>query len=242
MGSTTWADKGIKALYPNYRNADGTLNSIEYTTEKLKIMTFANDLTRTQKPEMFLRIDRGQTDFFISTISKYESAQNIYTIVSDIENQYNVNETPVASLIVENGVITSFKTYKAFQAADAKDLDGGWAVKALMILNNVSLNGTANYNIDVSSYLPKDNNLYEVILEAVGETNATTGSLVNLSFVGYGGFISTNGRIRTQSNTIATCAGTSIQLIGQDRKLSLIRTTELSGKTRAWLRGYRKVR
>ena len=34
IGSTCWVNKGVKVLMPNGRNADGTLNNIEYTTDK----------------------------------------------------------------------------------------------------------------------------------------------------------------------------------------------------------------
>lgn len=37
IGSTIWVDKGVKGLIPNGRNHDGTLNNIEYTTNKLQL-------------------------------------------------------------------------------------------------------------------------------------------------------------------------------------------------------------
>lgn len=43
IGSTIWADKGIKGLIPNGRNADGSLNNIEFTTPN--IITNANNYT-----------------------------------------------------------------------------------------------------------------------------------------------------------------------------------------------------
>ncbi len=39
IGSTFWVDKGVKGLIPNGRNPDGTLNNIEYTTDKLELAT-----------------------------------------------------------------------------------------------------------------------------------------------------------------------------------------------------------
>ena len=38
IGSAVWIDKGVKALIPNGRNADGSLNNIEYTTSKILLM------------------------------------------------------------------------------------------------------------------------------------------------------------------------------------------------------------
>ena len=45
IGSTVWIDKGVKALIPNGRNADGSLKNIEYTTSKI-IPTQTNIGTR----------------------------------------------------------------------------------------------------------------------------------------------------------------------------------------------------
>ena len=47
IGSTVWVDKGVKGLIPNGRNADGTLNNIEYTKNKISIATFTGGYADT---------------------------------------------------------------------------------------------------------------------------------------------------------------------------------------------------
>ena len=42
IGSVIWADKGIKYLRPNGKNADGTLNNIEATTDKLMLLNLSS--------------------------------------------------------------------------------------------------------------------------------------------------------------------------------------------------------
>ena len=39
IGSTIWVDKGVKGLIPNGRNEDGSLNSIEVVTNRLRLQT-----------------------------------------------------------------------------------------------------------------------------------------------------------------------------------------------------------
>lgn len=40
IGSTIWADKGIKGLIPNGRNEDGTLKNTEFTTDKVMTSSY----------------------------------------------------------------------------------------------------------------------------------------------------------------------------------------------------------
>ena len=66
-----------------------------------------------------------------------------------------------------------------FRIADAQDLDGRYiqASTTLVISTNIVTNGTQT--IDLSSLLPRDNHIYEVIINVAAQTDATVGHTVN---------------------------------------------------------------
>lgn len=67
IGSTAWVDKGVKGLIPNGRNADGTLNNIEYTNNKISIYTFTGGYADT----FYLRLSSTGTLLNHSTQLRY---------------------------------------------------------------------------------------------------------------------------------------------------------------------------
>ena len=104
IGSTIWADKGIKVLCPNGRNEDGTLNNIEEVSAKLATRTFSNGWTAD-----YTLLFEG-TNFSVTT-QEYSDIFNI--------NQYA--GAMVATLRLDNDLISNFKPKYAFQAVDYND-------------------------------------------------------------------------------------------------------------------------
>ena len=119
--------------------------------------------------------------------------------------------------------------------ANASDLDGKWTYKHITLINNVSLNGTTNLNYSLSSYLPNDGNVYEVIIT------------VNLAASGWKRlYIGTD----IVSTLIPICASNKIDAsgaillpVGKGRKISVTRQSTYTGNIeKLYVSAYRKVR
>ena len=112
-----------------------------------------------------------------------------------------------------------------------------------IIVDGVSLNGTSALTYDLSPYLPKDENLYEVLLSARVITTNTHGAyiaaLLKSSLMSNNVYLC-NARSRTSLNS--TGAGSSIIPLGKDKKLYIARTEEYNGQLVLTIDGYRKAR
>lgn len=71
FGNTMFADKGIKGLIPNGRNADGTLNNIEFVTSKVLVH---NDTTGHDRQNQVFVLTA--TTFGIRSLSSYLENEN----------------------------------------------------------------------------------------------------------------------------------------------------------------------
>ena len=141
IGSTVWIDKGVKALIPNGRNADGSLKNIEYTTSKI-IPTQTNIGTRLY----LYRILQGwdtlvRSEYIYIQDEQPDAADFDYTGTnawfSPGENYWRIYENggwqivPVLSYAyIDCGNTTaefyrpvSFKTKQAFRAVDYNDTE-----------------------------------------------------------------------------------------------------------------------
>ena len=102
-----------------------------------------------------------------------------------------------------------------------KNFDGQWIYKHSVINNNVNLNA-GKYDIDLSAYLPADQNSYEVIVNIYGSQNSSSSS----SFVIISsGLITESGTTLSYSNfavnSNSTVQGTQIEIpVGANRVLS----------------------
>lgn len=121
IGSIIWVDKGVKGLIPNGRNADGTLNNIEYTTTNI---TFVNCSDK----------DYTNINFYINSTGKVERnyLHESETIVNDSAGKTYVpsrnqivyidgeiyKECYIAKGTISGGKITSLKPYTTFKPVD----------------------------------------------------------------------------------------------------------------------------
>lgn len=113
IGSTIWADKGIKCLIPNGRNEDGSLKNVEFTTSKFITRTFP---------------DSDTFDAIIGIGTNNEFSRILSSIYS-----YNVNENKntnigefwgcakLITLTETKGVISNFQPKRPFRAVDYND-------------------------------------------------------------------------------------------------------------------------
>lgn len=124
--------------------------------------------------------------------------------------------------------------------ANASDIDGKWIKSSKTILNNVTISGNAKtWTYDLSSLLPKDNNVYEVLLQVLAEKKGGGWALYYLasSLCDYLTIVSTG----TNS---AVGTGAFFIPIGTNRKLYIKSSTNGGGSTMMFfnIRAYRKVR
>ncbi len=155
-------------------------------------------------------------------------------------NEVNANFIDVLGKIEDsNSRITQLEDNKA----DASDIDGQWVVNNKIIANDVSLNGSTVISLDISSYLPNDTNIYEVLISGVGTSAATSGQvcicfiqsdLVNLNVCIFRDVPRTNSLIYTGGNAIIP--------VGTGRRILIIRNSTYHGTVTLTAVAYRKVR
>ena len=120
IGSTIWVDKGVKGLIPNGRNADGSLNNIEFTTEKVLTRTF------TGTTPFVLGVNKNSiiidNVYFYSQESKPSDVNYIwYKPSENILTNHNGDVLRGCVCIYANrkdGVITMFNPKQPFRAVD----------------------------------------------------------------------------------------------------------------------------
>lgn len=263
IGSTIWADKGVKGLIPNGRNADGSLINKEVVIDKLNIITLGN-YTAPAAILAYLseKLWDNQLDYVPNNIIYEQNAKpsiaSNYRWYDTINGKWYINDTganvnkyspwlKLADMSYTNGKITSFTPKLPFRAVDENDIDGRWVKKELNIINvqTVFPLGIQQYrDYDISSYLPNDGHTYELLVEILAfsgsSTNATSHWWVDDSLGVYqacscGGRAYSNTRDQQYANGIIPMA---------NRTLRLYCTSSGTAPTIQVLRlcGYRKVR
>ena len=116
--------------------------------------------------------------------------------------------------------------------ANASDIDGKWVMKVTTLLDNVTLSNSATTTVSLSSYLPSDSNVYEVIFSMEG----SCGTAHYRFDTGYG----TNYALYEKS----VYARTLTSIVSTARKVNIYSTGLCSGTNKMALRAtaYRKVR
>lgn len=120
IGSTIFALPGIKALFPNGRNADGTLNNKVYTSPSVKIY----DATSRTLDKLILNADTGSVygwnapDILVDNFPTPE--QNKWYLVYDTKNNWwyrsNNGEAYTKSHIIECGSYNKVFTSNEFMS------------------------------------------------------------------------------------------------------------------------------
>ena len=127
--------------------------------------------------------------------------------------------------------------------ADKKELDGEWQYCHYVLALDVPLTSPTPLSFDLSSYMPKDENIYEIILSVrivtgSGDGMYAAGLLKSTPMENNVYFC--NARSRTTSS--ATASGCGIIPLGADKIITIMRTTDYTGKISITFDGFRKVR
>ena len=255
IGSSLWMDKGVRMLIPNYRNEDGTLKNRDFTTEKIYLGYTPTDYTRENGKLIFLPNNETE-NVDIWTSPKYDSVKNI--MVSGT-NEYHLIILSESGNTVENGVIQSINIpqtvsleHNLVSLAHIQDLDGNWAYKNSVLCNQqmtTVLNEETDLNFDLSSYLPDDDNRYEIIVNGYIFVGPTEGSSLAVSCRNSQGFaanICGSRTLGTQSSITSAglSTGSCLMVVEADRQLKIrYYATGSNGQLRSInIVGYRKVR
>lgn len=117
IGSTVFCDKGVKGLVPNGRNEDGTLNNIEFTTQKV-LTANINSAVNINNGAGRVLINSTGTGFIIR-IGSYDPVNN-YVLGG------NGVDKIMGCVVLDNGYVTnghidSFDFKLPFHAVDYND-------------------------------------------------------------------------------------------------------------------------
>lgn len=113
IGKTVYVLPGVKGLTPNGRNADGTLNNIEFSISSVMQRTFS---TQTTTYATF-GIDPTNTNVFgLTSGVKYDEKNNI-----NIENGSQWTFCLIGKGSLSSGTITYFNMHSVFHALDYND-------------------------------------------------------------------------------------------------------------------------
>lgn len=238
IGKTLWVDKDVKGLIPNGRNEDGSLKSIEYTTDKFIFHNCDSTGIRyallTPFEENGANITDLSTDDFQAAYDKWSN------YISDVTSGENLCGLELARLNVSESSlkIEAFNSERPVKLPTIDNIDGVWNYKWYQVHSSTSTSSSTK-TADLSDLLPDDGHDYEIMV--MGYLNNNTGT--------YGQI---NVRYHYKSTgTIALCSsgeggrysrnwGTVI--IGPDRKFMYGFSAKLSGVTcQLTLGAYRRV-
>ena len=128
IGSTIWVNKGVKVLIPNGRNADGTLNNIEYVVPS----DITADMNISYSGNMTLQLTNT------GTISRRQSVQ-VFTV-----QKYEDLPTPATGLIVYCLVVERNKYYTTNNGSDYQEMQGVTFI-ADFVTNTTSITSLTPY-------------------------------------------------------------------------------------------------
>ena len=127
IGSTVWVDKGVKGLAPNGRNADGTLNSVEWEIDKIK--TFTDTSTHTNAINFCY--NAGSQSFQVMSPKNwsFDEDANIWKHVT-AGDQIVTKLGSYTGTGNASGSVANFNSNKPFRAVDYNDKSeiSGWSM------------------------------------------------------------------------------------------------------------------
>lgn len=140
IGSTIWVDKGVKGLYPNGRNEDGTLNNIEIATDRITILNVPANYNQAVNLYQDGHISYYGYEGIFEQITPPTGGQNMlwynpntnewkYTTNAGA-TWYFVRLTPIASVKTGASYITNYIPKQPFRAVDYNDKTeiSGWGM------------------------------------------------------------------------------------------------------------------
>lgn len=114
IGSTVFALPGVKGLVPNGKNEDGSLNSIEFTTNKVHLYKIEDSLNAN----FYIGLNAQGLWRLYHTVHTYNEEKNLI-----IEKDRNIiwDAALVVTGTANKGLISDFKPKKPFRAVDYSD-------------------------------------------------------------------------------------------------------------------------
>ena len=110
IGSTVWADKGVKGLIPNGRNEDGTLNNIEFTLSSIK--------TQYVTYSGYMAVNSSGIGIYGTAYTEYHEDKNLNY---DAYAGNYIDRCEAGTVTYSGGRITSFNPKRPFRAVDYND-------------------------------------------------------------------------------------------------------------------------
>lgn len=257
IGSTVWVDKGVKGLIPNGRNEDGTLNNIEYTTEKL------NFLTRGQANKNIKivvqnngTITDAKTYYIVNKYNEMTLNATFYYVKSENKMYYRtvagsnlaVLSFYIGLAITDDNTTTSnilkIETENPIALATKDEIDGNWVSYTQTLISNSSLASATEKQFDLSTYLPNDGNVYEVMISSRLYSPATSGKVVELQVTT--DIVSGVPICRAKATTAIANDSAGTVIVPTRNKILTFRntgdSTTLNTGLNIYLKAYRKVR
>lgn len=127
IGSTVFVTKGVKGLIPNGRNEDGTLNNIEFTTDRVVTYTVdaGDGVTFVSIKKTGITYSRNYVEQSNAPTQNntlwYDTANNKMKRVSLSGTLLELDEVCIGTINYLSGNITSFTTKQPFRAIDYSD-------------------------------------------------------------------------------------------------------------------------
>ena len=206
IGATRWVNKGVKLLFPNGRNSDGTLNNIEVENTKLLRLNLNNTSGYTTDYEAYLTCSynnsNGNTVLNIGyiTADRYFETDNLDEIPQEERNAivyrpsfndfwwYNASEDKwyertycITGEMYYNyssaSKILEFKPRNTFRAVDDFDLRSKLSKNALY--STVYINGTSGYR----EWFSDEALTNRILIEQWGTTTLSVNETKNIIFL-----------------------------------------------------------
>ena len=191
IGSTVWADKGVKGLIPNGRNADGTLKTIEFVTNKVLVYT-----------DIYERINQNlvlNTSFFGPQVNYSFDVENNYSY-----NGSNITQYCQVGYITQTATnITDFQPKLPFRAVDYNELQS--LLPAGSIISSASSTSPTGFLICNGSAASRTT--YAKLFSAIGTTYGAGNGSTTFNLPNY-----TNYQFVTSTNVSVKGTGLALGL------------------------------
>lgn len=132
------------------------------------------------------------------------------------------------------------------QKADKSEIDGKWNGSQFVLAENLKITSASAYenvkSYDLSSFLPQDNNQYEVLVQGVVITNNIAGNYVDICTYSVDEINDYSlAFIRTPTNYALQGVSTTPVIVGPNKVLKLIYRCNNTSTVSVSIKGYRKL-
>lgn len=227
-------NKDISINYEMPEYVSGGTSSVN--VHRKILTTFSNNGIRKSAVESSILTDGRH---YITIGEKKSDEENTY---ANIQVGFDINGNKFS--YVHTPPDNDNSTQIATTAFVNKAVDGQWIPLSVTIAENVTYttsSTTTTTSINLSSYLPKDDYIYEVLFTGAAVTGATSGNFSRLSIAGMGYDWVEVCANTTRANSTVASRGNAIIPINSARTVKVYVWANISGTYSLYLRGYRRV-